>query len=550
MIMKESFNVTNQMAEDYASISSFVKKYNGKIDFVHFDYYTVNEAKLFSIRDDFDFDALQRTLYKIIAELSPIKRIFSKPLIHLKDQDVILPVESVHKINNETVIHLASHSELWENFSKDGVKPRKLKTVNNQDNYSIYENIAFTRCIDTILNYTGRNLRQLYDFIYSSKLLEFKPSERIDHLSYYLAIGKLHTGYIRDFVKNYAQIDSCINAINSIRKVITSRLHRPVYQKNTKYRNDKFVLRKTNILKMHKDYKRIYALLRYFQTENISYDGELPCDNLEEFNQTYFWFCELLTIFSVSHFNFLVDERSGEEMLDFDNLNLYFNFVNLGHKHNSWTLSVETVIYNEVRLIQIDVKKNKTYRIALVPEIREDELDKINDKLEGYKASKIIIATPFEGFSEGMYISSDSINSFRRIQQAILRAMVYSDEDREVCAFCGDELELMMNENGGAAEDENGNYIYYCSTCRQQIRTVVCPVAKNAGNPKSTFFATTIKGYKQYVDSNKRISFDQEYMFNRQVEEQMHFRNITKITSELDIVCPFCGKVHVEQKDY
>lgn len=548
--MKVSFEATNQMVKDYATIASFVKNHNGSLDFVHFDYYIVNEAKLFSIRDDFDFDALQRTLYKISCELSPIKRIFSKPLIHLKDQDVILPVESVHRINNETIIHLASHCELWENYSSNGVKPRKLKTVNNQDNYSIYENIAFTRCIDTILSYTGKNLRQLYDFIYSGKLLEFKPTDRIDHLSYYLAIGKLHTGYIRDYVKNYAQIESCINSINMIRKAISSRLHCAVYQKNVKFRNDKFILRKTNILKMHKDYKRIYNLLKYFQSENISYDGDCPCDCPEEFNQTYYWFCELLSVFSISHFNFMIDEKSGEGLIDFDNLKLDFNFVNLGHGHNSWKISIESVTYNGVKIIQIDVRKNKTYRIAIVPETREEEIKRLFEKLDGYKASKVIVATPFEDYSEGIYLSVDSINSFRRVQQAILRAMIYSDTEREVCAFCGDELELMTSDNGEVKADSNGNYVYFCPTCRQQIHTVVCPVAKNAGKYVNSFFATTIKGYKQYVDSNRRISFEQEYMFNRQVEEQMHFRNITRITSDLDIVCPFCGRVHIEQKDY
>lgn len=548
--MKDGLNeVTNQTVEDYKSISSFVEKYNGKIDFVHFDYYTVNEAKLFSIRDDFDFDSLQATLYKISQELSPIKRIFSKPLIHLKDQDVILPVESVHKINNETLSHLSSHCELWENFSDDGIKPRKLKTVNNQDNYSIYENIAFTRCVDTILSYTGKNLRRLYDYIYSTSLLDYNASERVDHLSYYLAMGKLHTGYIRDYVKNYAQIDSCINTINSIRKAITSRLHRPVYRNNIKHRYDKFTLRKTNILRMHKDYKRIYSLLKYFQTENITYDENLSCDEPEKFNQTYFWFCELLTIFAISHFNFLVNKSSEEKLIDFDQLNLDFDFVNLGHNHCGWKLSLEKERYNGVNIIQIEVKKNKTYRLALIPETRIEEVKKITERIEGYRASKVIIATPFEDYYDGIYLSVDSINSFRRVQQAVLRAMIYSDTDREVCSFCGDELEL-MSENGKAYEDENGNYIYYCPTCKQQIRTVICPIAKNAKNPVNSFFATTIRGYKRYMDSNKRISFDQEYMFNRQVEEQMHFRNITKITSELDIVCPFCGKVHVEQKDY
>ena len=258
-------SITKDLILEYEGIETFVNEYKS-LNYIEFDYYTVNKVNLFSMNESFDFDMLEMTLNKIIDTLPAIKRIFAKPLIHLKDDDIVLPVESVHKIDYKTIANASCHSELWENINDDGtLKPRKLLTKMNVDNYSIYENKVFKYCIDFILSYINSNYRILREIMYNNRSLSFNLLDRLDHIDYYLALGKLHTGYIRNFEKNYSLIERNINKMQYLINVISSRLNKNVYKKNKDVKlSNNLVLRKTNILKMHKDYHQIYNLLKYF----------------------------------------------------------------------------------------------------------------------------------------------------------------------------------------------------------------------------------------------------------------------------------------------
>ena len=68
-----------------------------------------------------------------------IKKILSKPIVYLKDKQEIVPVEAVKVINNQTLAHVAIHTELWNDITKEGIKPRKLMTIEKIENYAIYE---------------------------------------------------------------------------------------------------------------------------------------------------------------------------------------------------------------------------------------------------------------------------------------------------------------------------------------------------------------------------------------------------------------------------
>lgn len=508
------------IAQDYELVNQFIKEYD-KLSYIEFDYYSVNKLNLFTIHENFDFNLLEETIDKITDSLSAIKRIFAKPIIHLVDQDVILPVESVKKINNETIIHASFHSELWEDVNKEGIKPRKLLTRNNIDNYSIYENIAFAHAINLIMGFCRRNLRYLKDFMYTNNTLNFNLLERVDHINYYLALGKLHTGYIRNFEKNYQIVDRCINKLSYIYNVISSRLIRPVYKKNANKDRNGFVLRTSNILKMHKDYHKVYLLLKYFSSNNIQVDDPMDDNLLEKMGDSYFNYCEILSIFSLGHFNFEVDKRA---LLDFEALDTNFRF-------KGWTLNLKKEVVDDIPVLVFDCNKDKTYRLILIPCSKPSNEGKylkvVKSKLKG---SKYVVVTPFEGDKTALYVSINNIESFRRIQQLVLRGMVYSDTKRDICPFCGSPL----NE----VKDALGKVHYECTTCRNVIEELECP------ETNKKYYATSIKDYHHFMDLNRRISNDNTWLFERKVEAQMHFRNITSIDANMDIICPHCGEVH------
>jgi ribosomal protein S27AE len=127
-------------------------------------------------------------------------------------------------------------------------------------------------------------------------------------------------------------------------------------------------------------------------------------------------------------------------------------------------------------------------------------------------------------------LSLFDIESFRRIQQILLRGMIYSDHQRDICPFCGDSLRYV--------EPEGDAPRYECGKCRTDLFSGICPTA---GLPYSY---TRIRNHKATAPSDHRTLQD-PLLYQRYLEAQMHFRNITPIGEDGKIICPRCGKSHV-----
>ena len=478
----------------YKDSIRFLNEFNN-ITYPEFDYYSVHDLNLFSSFEDINLDDIEEEIKKIEKTLPSMKRIFAKPIIHLIDEYEIVNVESVKRISSVTINYAATHSELWDNITRDGIKPQKLLTNNYKDNYVIYENIVFTRAVDYALNFTRHYSRLLKDMIYTNKKLEIDLLERENHMSYYLALGKLETGHLRSFS---TYIDTALNLISRmdfIYKILHSRLNRPVYQKCHRVKG-KIKLRKTNILGMQKDYRNIYRFLKDI------YKDEIEDMKKEEKEREYAYFCKYLLIFSIGHFNFVTDK---DKKIDFNNLNMDFKFKN-------YSLNVTEVYVNDYKVIKLTFKNDIEYIMYLLPSLDGDK--KLKTSFESH-----VLTDNFD--SNETLVSINNIDSFRRLQQLLLKGMVYSTTDFKVCPFCGNEL---IKEDG----------IYHCSSCRQEIRTDYC---KETGKK---YYVTSIYKYRLKPDDENKNTL----LMNRLNESLLHYRNITEITGNLSFVCPHCHKVH------
>ena len=499
--------------DDYAQIIQFCQENKG-INYLKFDASILHKVNLFALPENFDFDFLNETLDIIISTLPAIKRIFANPITRIKTSSEILPVESVRVINNETVSYAAIHSELWENITKSGLKPRKLLTQDNQDNYAIYENIIFTKAIDMILRLVGKNIRLLNNIMFANRDLTFNLLERENHTSYFLSIGKLHTGYVRDYAKHSFAAEGCLDKLLFIDRVIRSRLNSPIY-KYCKRSTGKFTLKKTNVFRMHKDYHRIYLMLKWLADTKQS---ELETDDVEDIGSVegYGLFCSLLSLFAVGHFNFtFADNR----LLDFYNLSAEATFKN-------WNLKIETVKSDDINAIKYTVSKDKPYSVVLLP-VLDVKLgaEKLNALKEKHEADEYLLACGIMDESESVYLSIYDIDSFRRIQQILLRGMVYSDTTHDTCAFCGQPL-TTCGEN------------FECHSCRTQILSCTCP------ETNMPYFVTKIKNLVEKDVSDIVASRRNRPSYERLVAAKMYFRNITKIGQDLEIIWPKCNHIH------
>lgn len=469
-----SENVLNPL-EGYRTLSTYASL--PPAPYSDFDAATQTGLNLFALREDLDFAALDEILVRITSALPSLKRIFSAPIIRLRDSGEILPAEAVRVVNSKTLAHISVHSELWSNIKDDNLIPRKLMTIRYEDDYALYENIIFARTVDTILRFTSRNLTYLRDMLYANREMRFNLLERENHPSYFLALGKLHTGYLRDYDKYLLPIEHCYERLSAIEHALVPRLSMPVYKKCRK-KSTKLALKKTNIFRSHKDYRRLYSLAKYFSDIGLeSFSATEEMIGGEE----YFTFCSMLCVFAAGHFNFKFDKNL---TIDFKNINTYAAF-------GDWRLNIRA----EDGGIMLTVIKDSAYKILLCP----------MDAAPTAEADEVIRVTP--SGEESLRLSIYDIDSFRRIQQMLLRAMIYADEAHSVCPFCGKDM----------AETEKG---HECGACRTIIERAECPEAGRE------YFRTDIKHFRK----PNRIAD------RRALEGLYYYRNITEIGEDGELI--------------
>lgn len=495
------------------SIQTFVEKHS-EVTYIEFDYYVVHDMTLFSVDPDFDFAELRKTIEQIKKTLSPVKRIFSKPIIVLKDNDDVLPVENARIINQNTFLHLANHTHNVANITNRGVKPRKLLTRIYEDDYCIYENVIFCNYIDEILSLIKNNRRTLNSLLYASNIMKFNLLEKVNHVNYFLALGKLHTGYIRDFNYYFTISKELLAELATVKNVIDPRLSRPIYKKNN-HRNLNLPLKKTNIFLMQKDYHQVYKTYKYLLSNQVKRPENANNHDYEQLIQNYLTFVRILSIFAIGHFNFEIDPK----------LKMNLNFLDTTFTFKSWKLRISNTIENEVILHFI---KDKPYRIMLVA--NTGKTFDISKYQNDYLVDEIIVANQFEEdyvARNDVYISMEDVDSFRRIQQIILKGMIYSDTTRDICPFCGGKL-----------HKDPYRAVYQCHDCMTEIKQMICP------DTQKSFFYTDNAHLKKYAINISDYKQDEYWYYKKQVESAMVFRNITKINHRAEIICPHCQKIH------
>lgn len=494
---------------EYGPILRFAKEHSG-IPYNFFDEYTVKGVNLFALRDACNFDFFEKTLDKIIAALPSIKRTLSKPILRLSDRSEVLPVESVRVINAATLRHAAVHSELWDGSDESVARPKKLLTLCHEDSYVTYENIGLARLVDSILKFTAHCAHQLSEVLYAASTeMRFNLLERENHLVYFLAIGKLHIGYVRDYDKYRVMAGRCIEKLLFVQKTIKARLQSPVYQKCKSFIS-KFVLKKTTTFRVQRDYHAVYRLLKWFSEEQVP----LSTDTVED-AEPYSAYATLISLFAIGHFNFSFEK---EQKLDFLNLNATARF-------GKYRLRIKRLNVKDNTALLFTVKKEKTYRIllALSPDAEQKEKTRAFFQ-KRYKAEEYLVAAPVK--NEGVIcLSLFDIESFRRVQQLLLRAMVYADDMRNECPFCGAQLSQSLEDEGR----------YECENCRQVIASAVCP------KTEEPYFYTTLKGFRAKNETEERGKH-KRILRDRYREGKMFFRNITPVTDEGTPICPCCDK--------
>lgn len=215
--------------------------------------------------------------------LYSIEQIVKTPKKFIKDEEYVVDVEKAKKTNARTVQHLASHTKNIASISASGdVRPKRVLTVEMEEDLGIYENRFVSALIDRLLIFVERRFNDINDkmkvrdvtkvdmesnFDYGLTKFEYKMQLRVSEPPINTALVKKNEGLLER-----------IEVIRKrIRILINSDFHRKLSQQKPIYPP----INKTNIISMNVDYNVCYKLWLYISSYTfVGYSVELKNKNL------------------------------------------------------------------------------------------------------------------------------------------------------------------------------------------------------------------------------------------------------------------------------
>lgn len=119
--------------------------------------------KLYAIDQSAEICDFSEVFGQINEAFNAFKAICEKPKSHLKAVNEVRPIETVKRIGYESIPYLAAHSEDWLARTASGLKPARLFSRVEDDEYQIYENRVVKTLIDLILSFLRKTEKQLRD---------------------------------------------------------------------------------------------------------------------------------------------------------------------------------------------------------------------------------------------------------------------------------------------------------------------------------------------------------------------------------------------------
>jgi hypothetical protein len=121
------------------------------------------EMKLYAVDQSTEIRDWTNIFDKIEDAFPAFKAICDKPKSHLKAVNEVRPIETVKRVGYESIPYLAAHSEDWLARTASGLKPARLFSRVEDDDYQIYENRVIKTLIDLIIPFLRKREKELRD---------------------------------------------------------------------------------------------------------------------------------------------------------------------------------------------------------------------------------------------------------------------------------------------------------------------------------------------------------------------------------------------------
>lgn len=235
-----------------------------EIEWVQFGWLHLFDSLSLKIADNSEM------LQQLIECLPALRNICKRPKSHLKSVNEIRPVDAVKRIGHEAIPYLAAHNEDWEARTATGLKPARLFSRIEDDDFQIYENRVVKTVIDIALRFLCRLCRdlqqtkdQLNGILMSSGVSTASFGFDLSHQRCVNTMMGRHENSEDDYEEQNNQakrvaeeLRRATQLLRRYRELKQTRLYRLLH----KTKPITGLLLPTNILRMDKNYHRVYLL--------------------------------------------------------------------------------------------------------------------------------------------------------------------------------------------------------------------------------------------------------------------------------------------------
>lgn len=283
------------------------------------------KLRLYAVDQSTTIKDITELLKNIKDCLPALKNICARPKSHLKSINEVRPIDTVKRVGYESISYLASHSEDWLARTVSGLKPARLFSRVEEDDFAIYENKVVKTLIDKVSRFLKDSINDL-EYKYNQIQGILNSSEtNLQGFGFDKGFQKAISELIPDTfmgevtIKKLQLAETMLTEVKYLRKAFNdlkqSRLYRLLHRKKPVSNP----LNETNILLFDKGYKNVFFLWKYMQNV-IVHEQEIEIKpDISKTNEAYCNFCKALVHYALHSLNF---SQTSENSFVRDNLSV------------------------------------------------------------------------------------------------------------------------------------------------------------------------------------------------------------------------------------
>lgn len=248
--------------------------------------------------------------------LQSIEQIVRNPRKFIAESDLILDVAKVRRINTRTVRHLTTHSQFVQNIDKKGeVTPKKLLTVEMDEDIAIYENRFICALINRLIKFVEQRYKDL-----NGKIDNFEQTNVCVQSEFEYGISRfkcninLQVQEPPESSEEASKNEDLFNRVETIRRRLRVLQTTEFMKKLNKAKPVRPPIQKTNLLMKNVDYNNCYKLWLFVSSYTyLGYSVDVKDKNLPVDGD---YFDDLTVIAGLSLQSLLTDRILKKEKYD------------------------------------------------------------------------------------------------------------------------------------------------------------------------------------------------------------------------------------------